>query len=326
MSDPWEEIIPSSSDRDIRFRRADKAHPLDWFRGRDSRGNYLLILEGAVGRELPQLPNIAAVNITLQHQSPSKWQLVLALGERGKFDLFRVLCSDLMNATRNHNQGDSTTAFAVVLNRLRRWQQMLDQAPTKLLTRQEQIGLFGELLFLRDFMGSAIGLSSAAMSWEGPEGDEQDFQFQGTAIEVKTRLVTSDSSVSISSIEQLDPSRGPIILCCQSISLVSQEMREGLSLNKLVNEIAQELANGNGEASDRFEANLLLYGFERRAEYDEVFWALSNREFYSVEDEFPSIRAVSIPPGASKVRYELALAACSPFQISRQEASSRVFS
>ena len=325
MFDPWSEINPSDNEGDHRIRRADTSHPLDWFRGRDVQGNYLLILYGTAAHELPPVPNIAAFDVILQHLASSKTQLVLTLRERGKFDIFRVLCGDLMNATRKHNQAESGAAFIAVLNRLRRWQQMLDHAAVNLLTRQEQIGLFGELLFLRDFMGASIGIPNATMTWEGPEGDEQDFQFRGTALEVKTRLVSSDSSVSVSSINQLDPSRGPIILCCQSLGLATGEINGGQSLNSLVNQIAESLAGGDGQASDRFESNLLLSGFERRPEYDALSWVLSNREFFSVEAEFPSLRAGSVPDGVSKVRYQLSLAACAPFKISIQEANSRTF-
>lgn len=325
MSDPWAEISPSSSERDHRIRRADKDHPLDWFRGRDAKGNYLFILYGRCTIDLPDTPRLAAVNISLSPAERGKTQLILALKERSKLDLFRVLCSDLLNATRHYHQNDCNAAFSSVLRRLRRWQQMLDRAKTNLLTRQEQIGLVGELLFLRDIMGAAIGVSLATLTWGGPDGDEQDFHYHGTAVEVKSRLISSDSVISVSSATQLDPSGGPVVLCCQSISIADKDETAGVSLNELVKQIRSDLSGTGGGAVDRFEAILLLSGYESRSEYDAPSWKLASRDYFSVEHDFPSLRASTVPIGISQVRYKLSIAACEPFRITQEELTQRLF-
>jgi len=60
----------------------------------------------------------------------------------------------------------------------------------QILTRQQIIGLIGELLFLRDIIMQAIG-NRGDFCWRGPFGDEQDFVYGEWIFEVKTQLSTA---------------------------------------------------------------------------------------------------------------------------------------
>ena len=54
------------------------------------------------------------------------------------------------------------------------------------LSENSQIGLYGELYFLRNFLKSFHNQYKCIFSWKGPEKSIQDFQFEDMAIEVKT--------------------------------------------------------------------------------------------------------------------------------------------
>jgi hypothetical protein len=63
-------------------------------------------------------------------------------------------------------------------------------------------GLAGELLMLERFLRSS---PSAVLAWRGPIGDRHDFRRGGDSLEIKTSTRAGASSVTIHSLDQLDP-------------------------------------------------------------------------------------------------------------------------
>jgi len=314
-SNSWSVISPPTVPGEDKIRRADHQHPLEFFRGLDFKRRHLFLFRTPGGEsEDRELPNLAGIEVRFEPVDNIFWQLRLTLQDAQQADLFAVLCANLMESTRAILPSDTTHAVDVVIGRLGRWQKLLERGRSALLSEGAQIGLFGELLFLREVLLTNLNLPpyEAMLCWRGPYGDEQDFSVRGILVEIKSQRDTSDSRVGISSAEQLDPVSGPVFLCHQTF-LNSGEHGDGQTLLELVESLLAQVESGDPAASDILRSALLELGFEAKPEYGETARALQTRTFYDVRDGFPRIVPGMIAAGIREVRYTLELATCADY-------------
>ncbi|MEQ8588594.1 MAG: PD-(D/E)XK motif protein [Thalassobaculaceae bacterium] len=309
----WSEIAVPTGPESEKFRRADRAHPFDFFRGRDFQGRHLFIFRSEVSDPGETLPNPEGIGVVHEPADPGVWQLKLTLSDTNQADIFGALCANLMEATRSLSKADQAGALAVILSRLRRWQNMLKAGRPPLLTQAVQMGLFGELVFLRDILFPRFGVTASVRGWRGPYGDEQDFAAGGKLIEVKTLRDTSDRRVKISSAEQLDTSSGDICLCVQSVSEVDEE-KGGESLFSLASEVT-DAADLEGPAlGDTVRSTFHELGYEPRVEYATPLRSIRQRQFFRVSDGFPRLVPSVLPAGIRDVSYVLDVASLAEFE------------
>lgn len=318
MRDPWDDIPRASTPGARTARLADAEHPLDFHRGRDFEGRHLFWLECDATGSLPaDLPRIGGIDIELHAPASGRWFFGLALRDGEQLEIFRPLCANLMAATASLSPREGEKAVLVVLGRLKRWQDLLKRRNDDLLGRNEIIGLVGELLFLRDRVLDRLGEVEATLSWRGPFGDEQDFVVARGIIELKTQLATADRRFQITTEDQLDTASGPIALCHQALGQGARGQAGAFSLNALVAELLARLEQTFGDAADILRGSLLEAGYRERPEYDVDWWVPGEFRVYEVAPGFPRITATSLPPGVSRVRYDISIAACAEFERTR---------
>lgn len=321
--DDWSDIGTTSGSRTE--RRADPAHPLDFFRARSEKGNYMLVLKGDELPENRRLPILGGIEICLEHNEGRSDELILELLESEQKSIFRALVADILLATKDVIPGDNAAGAARVLTRIERWQDLLKKRRNQVLSRQAIIGLFGELHFLKERVLPRMQPTEAVSAWRGPHGEEQDFAIGGWIIELKTQLSTADQFLKISSEAQLDTASGPIVLCHQNIASTPSGDGEALSLNSIVEEIRKELLNRGASALDIFEAGLIAACYETRKEYDEDSWTLVKADFYEIGKDFPRLVPDTIPAGVQRVSYRIIPAACSEFQRDKAWLNGELF-
>lgn len=322
MSDEWQEIDPSKSESEINVRRVDPSHPFDWFRGRDQRGKYLFKLEAKVDWANDfKVPELAGIDIQICRSEDFVTAIVLGLKDDRQMDVFRALCMNLLESTRP--SVTEAHAAQVVVATLRRWHQLLRAAASSLLTEPAKIGLFGELLFLRDIFICNCAEHIAVASWRGLHDDEQDFSYGSSTIEVKTQLQTSDSKVQISSEHQLDCNSGQLFLCHQTIG-TDESSPDARTLNSLISEVLDQLS-ADPHACDLLRSILYEWGYLEREEYNHDSWRLTDRRFYEVKEGFPVITPKTVPPGAGSVRYTVQLSACREFAVADEAVMEATF-
>jgi hypothetical protein len=323
VRDPWGEIASSAHPSVDNVRRYEATHPLDFKRGRDFLGRYLLILEGGnLPSPWPEVPSLEGVEISLIEDGPG-FRLIITLLSHPDLELFRALCSDLIAATSILRHEESVKGLVLVLQRIRRWQDLLRRGHGEVLSYSEVIGLTGELLFLRDQLLGKLSAKTAIASWRGAYEEEQDFVISQTIFEVKTQLATSDARLQISSENQLDTSSGEIILVHQTMSVDVGSSRLSRTLNGLVEEILAQLEN-EPEATDLFNAALISARYVRRAEYNHPTWLLTSKRFFQVGAGFPRLTPASLPAGVDRVRYLIKIDSCMPFSVGERETMERV--
>jgi hypothetical protein len=228
-----------------------------------------------------------------------------------------------MSATAAVAPEHDTVAMDIILTRLRRWQELLRAAKGSLLSPEEQLGLFGELLLLRDAFVANLPPSDAVACWTGPLGDEQDFGYRGNLLETKSVRITRDKSFTVNSAAQLDTSSGNIMVAFQTISVSDRAPPHGVTLNALVHQIRSQLGT-NAAAISEFDMRLAGSNYFQDPEYDRLHFMPASRRIFEVLDSFPRIETGDLRPGLSKISYTVDVTRCLPFEIDAQTAVSRI--
>jgi hypothetical protein len=230
-----------------------------------------------------------------------------------------------MSATRSLNRNQDSDGIQIILTRLQRWQELLKARNEKLLSKSQIIGLFGELLFIKEILCRRLSPMDAITAWRGPYGDEQDFLVGNWMIEIKTQLSSSDRKLQITSVDQLDISSGKIMICHQALGVADAKDNSAHSLNTLVDEIMGIFFPDHSDVVDMLQAILIEFGYIHREEYDDSRWILNERVYYDVKEEFPALRASMLPIGIEDVRYSIKVESCSSFIVAESEIISWVF-
>jgi len=225
-------------------------------------------------------------------------QVALELVSTSFREVFEVMAEDV--AGRILAAPDESSAVAAMLQRLNHWERFMSSSGPEGLSREKQIGLYGELTLLKTMLRAGIPAATAVMWWHGPLSENQDFQAGSRAVEVKTTTGNSATTVRISNELQLDDAD------CQPLYLLHLWLREmegsGTSLPQLVDEITVLLAEA---ATQDFTDRLVAAGYHEvhRPLYESMGYAERERRYYSVEGTFPRIRRADLRPGVSRVEY-----------------------
>lgn len=317
MLSDWSTITPSRDPGSLNVLRADSSHPLHFRIGRDARGRYVFQLDSERGvDDAPLNEPPAGMDVVGDDLGGGVSRLTLTLHDEEDFAIFRVLCSDLLDVTRGFGEGEGARGRRILLNRLRQWQEVFARRRRKLLSRNEIMGLVGELLFLRDIMGRRFGLPLAVASWRGPYGDEQDFAISDLIVEVKTQGTTADRRLRVSSEDQLETAGSRIVICQQGVAACDKREPGAASLNGL----ARELSTASEEMPEcraRLAIGLDTAGWQDLPEYDD-HWMLMDRNYFEVIEGFPRITRADLRSGVEEVRYRIRVADCLPFRIEEE--------
>jgi hypothetical protein len=158
--------------------------------------------------------------------------------------------------------------------------------PPDSMSREREVGLFGELLVLGGLI-SALGVNKAVQAWRGGQAEEHDFGLPALDVEVKT--TTGERRAHwIGSLTQMVPTRDrPLWLV--SHQLTAAGTGHGHTLPDLVETIRLEL--GSGVARDGFEMTLAGSGWrEDDRERLVTRWTLRTESLaYAVVGAFPRL-------------------------------------
>jgi Putative PD-(D/E)XK family member, (DUF4420) len=222
--------------------------------------------------------------------------LGLTLEDPARADLFATVCADAVAAAAGAAAEQSVPEF---LARLEAWRRFLRERRAG-LTRNEAVGLLGELFILERLVGSDPALLP---TWAAPDDGLHDFVRLGHALEIKTSLGPANN-LRVSALDQLDPA-GLRRLDLVHLRLV--EATQGRSLGTVARDIEAMLPD---EASRRVFANALL----RRGLSPDDLSARSTpvvevRDMtgYSVTDNFPKLIRSNVPLAVSDAKYLLEL-------------------
>lgn len=230
--------------------------------------------------------------------------LVLSLEDSGRRDLFTTICADVVASAAEADPA-SGAALSQFLARLDAWRKFLRDRSSG-LSRQETVGLIGELLVLEQLVSHSAGCLA---TWQAPLDGLHDFVCNGHALEVKTGLGPA-RMIQISKLDQLDTS-GVRRLDLLHVRLIESPM--GRSLFDIVSDVSAILRD---EQSRREFENLLL----RRGllPSDDVAHSTPkvqarSVDAYNVRESFPRLLRASVPLAISEVMYNIEIRGIAEF-------------
>lgn len=201
----------------------------------------------------------------------------------------------------------------VVLATLENHASIFDRA-SSVVSPEKLIGLMGELLLLRDLSASN---RDAVRHWSGPAGGHHDFEFPYDAVEVKTRLASSQGLIHINGVEQLESAAGI------QLWLVTRELVESESGESPAHVIRQLLEIGVGREALQDRLGMLGIVLDDPQLATRRYVARAAVVF-SVAAGFPRIVQGSfaqseIPAGVERIDYNLRVAALAPWRVHDEE-------
>lgn len=224
-------------------------------------------------------------------------------------DVFTVLAEDLARRAVGSSEWEAARR---VLSALGRWQKFL-AAAGRSLSDDARRGLWGELWALEHVIIPAIGIEAAVGAWRGPAGAPQDFQYQGTAIEAKTRAARSPAVVRISSEQQLHDTPWQNLFLCHIA--VDEQDGAGETLPQRIASLRRLVAAT--AAAELLEDALVDAGWlEAEAEKHQMRGFVRRElDAFRVAGHFPRLTPPALPPGVGGVCYDLSLDAVLHFAL-----------
>ena len=304
MTNPWENLT-----RLTKYRVKDvHVHLAHWIV--DGKGRVGLMIQGNESSFAEEhLITLKGIDVILDTTSaPNK--LILLLNNREDIEIFLVLCNDLISVLASYEVDEDM--IAKVALRLLRWKKLLQQETLNRFSLQKQMGLFGELIFIKEVLKESIGLEDSIRFWAGPKFEKQDFILESSAIEIKTYKTAGENIIEISSKEQLYTPKENLYLVVYALS----EHYNGQSVKDLVDDILNEISDLT--IQDTFINNVEDYGYIRELIKEPlVTFNIDQRSFYKVEREFPRIIPSEVSMGIKRIKYSIDLSTCNSYRIDK---------
>lgn len=220
--------------------------------------------------------------------------------------IFESLCSDLIIFCLNHPE--IIKPAHAIIERAKAWEALFSKG-TKGLGKQATLGLYTELLFLRDIV---LPRGYSINQWIGPHDTAQDFDLNGHFVEIKH--CNKNNCVNVSSLEQLNNSIG-MSLCAYQII----EDPEGVNIDDMILEIMTLLPP---EYVAVLNDKLLCVGYLKNKNYSASF-KVSKRLFFEISPSFPHIETNDIA-GVVSATYKVDLSYARECEIDEETFYERI--
>lgn len=276
----------------------------------DALPGLIIELESAGGIDLGDARGSDRIQLALRQGSPA--QLALAATSPDHTDIFLTVADDISK----YLVGCSEVPEAVhkLVQRFTTWQRFLRRTAGGLLSTNRQLGLFGELVTLRDLLTPAIGVQQAVSAWTGPANAPQDFQVGRIAVEVKAIVHSEPQVFTIDGERQLDDHGLDALVLAHH--RVIRHRQSGQTLPELIEEYREQIGDDIA-TQDLFTGRLNTYGYDDSdgLEYGSTGYTVRDSSHYRVHHGFPRLTEADLPNGTGRLRYSVASSACEAYLI-----------
>jgi len=221
------------------------------------------------------------------------------------FDIFEVLCQDLINYSKSFRTVEQL--LVGIKNRILIWYELFKK-DFKGLTKKQVIGLAAELMFLKLWITK---FKENISTWVGPEESPQDFIAKNRSFAIETNATGwAMADIKISSIQQLDFS-ARLYLAVFPGRLVDSDHPGATNLEDVINGIRKDLDPG---AFLFLETKLLLSGYVSN-KFNDIYFEFGSPVFYKVVDGFPRLTMANIASSIVDCKYTISLTDLEIFKI-----------
>ncbi len=276
----------------------------------------ILEIEKRVLSGFPDLPASKGFELSISPLSPGRYgrtRLIFALSDPESLDVFSSLADDIVRTLVGAR--DETDAVAQLVDRLRTWQEFLRRFGSQGMSREARRGLYGELVFLRDYLLKVLPGTEAVMAWTGPRRAPHDFQTSYGSVEVKTTAAATPHSFWVANIRQLDDVGVSALYLC----VVRVDESEGGE--ETLPEAIDRLRSALGASAKQLDGPMINAGYieAQRSLYESPRYSIRSPRFFHVGEGFPRLTESAIPNGVERVSFSVALAACADYVCSDRE-------
>lgn len=231
---------------------------------------------------------------------------LLSLPDNDYWSIFKYLCREIFHDLQENAYRKNDTLLRQLSALLKKFSQFFKSTPLH-FSREQAIGLWGELSFLKNILLSRFSPDEALLCWKGPTADDKDFVMPHTLVEVKTTESTDNKRISISNLKQLSEESGKDLYICLNVIQETDEGAGGVTLRSLVSSIRTVLENAN-DAIVVFNALLSMSGYQESSPLASKAYKCETREYYRVDNSFPRLTPLNIPYGVIAAKYTVDLA------------------
>jgi hypothetical protein len=278
----------------------------------DAEGRrHFLVLLGAGEADLKDTHSrgleVATRELTIPNHDTGRW-LDIICNDASGHEAFDLIGGELANRLVS----DNATAPEVIRRVLAKWRRFWGQMAKPVLSRQEILGLFGELWFLSVWLIPLAGEAQAVARWRGPNA-RHDFEWIGKSVEVKATASTRGHIHRINGLDQLAPPENGRLL------LFSLRLREEAGATNTLSSLATAIRRQLEQHHDvltRFEEMLVDRGYSPTHEddYAVLRMRIVEEALFDVRDDFPRLTMAQfpsgLPVGIERIEYEINLGGC----------------
>jgi hypothetical protein len=241
--------------------------------------------------------------------------LTIILDDPSLASIFAVLCADLIGAILNHHEAES--AYMQGISRLARWLVMFDRLPSDGLSREQRLGLFGEMHMLAR-LSEIRAPDYAVKAWRGWDAQHQDFRVGGLGLEVKTSSAKLHARIRISNEKQLD--ERPWDRLVLGFVQVDVNIPNGSTLPEIINGIRDGLKDYPGARQD-LNMHLLDYGYTDAQShlYENETYTIRKVTYFHVHGDFPRLTGDRLPLGVGDINYTIVASDLEAFKIATEQ-------
>lgn len=263
-----------------------------------------VVLNAGKHSNLPSSKAIDVENILLTN---GNYALRFLLNYPSLDEIFVKLCWDLMCVSK-----DASDPIAKIIDQYKKWLRLLQQIGNGLLPVHSQKGLIGELLYLSDLIDK-YNEDVAINSWVGPEGCDQDYNFEIGWAEIKTTII-SGTSIQVSSLQQLDRTdKGQLIV--YFLDRTTSCGNNTISLDEVIAQIMSKIKLYYNK--NLFAIKLAKNGYQNKDEekYSSFRFKVAEKRIYQVDKRFPRLTKDNVSPTIIEAQYKIDLPSIDGFRL-----------
>lgn len=305
---PWESMGESSR------RRVDSSLNYNMFWVLDITGQYGFCVQNNTAFAEENEPiSLRGISVVRRNETDCIGSLYLILNNKDEWQIFHTLCEDLINTAKKFD--DNKKVIEAVEIRLKKWHQLLKNDSIKSFTIEKQMGLFSELICLKNIIVPEFGINQAVQSWVGPDFDKQDFLLDDAVIEIKSYKTTKGEVIYISSLQQLQSPKEKFYLIANGLTITNN----GISVKEIVESIKNLISDDTTD--ELFELKLNEYGYIPQIISKQRLYKfkLDKQKAYKVNMLFPKILREDVPNPIVEVKYGVDLTQCREYEIDIEE-------
>jgi hypothetical protein len=239
--------------------------------------------------------------------------LDLACKRHDLFDQFAMLSAEVLDRA----ESSPAEAVGVATTVLESWRELLRSLTHPGLDRGGVIGLYGELIVLKQIL--AINARRGVEAWSGPRSGRHDFQRGADALEIKTSTARVGRPIQIHALDQLEwvPNTRLFVWWIR----LEVSVGRGESLRMLVDQVLEACL----KRAD-LEQSLAKVGYklDQPQQYERPLFTQVEARLYRVDDTFPSLThkdlvGGQLPHGVLGVVYDIDVSGDQPIPVTSLE-------